>query len=413
MSVKNLGKEELREALVPREADDHKGIFGHVLVAAGSRGMAGAAILAARGALRSGAGLVSVAVPSGVAPTVAGAVPSAMILALPENSTGAFRAEGVDRLKEYVKERRVTTLAIGPGLTTHADAARFVLLTLSSLPIAAVVDADALNNLAQQEIEGVVQMLKARKQPCVFTPHPAEAARLLGMKKTEVEAQRQRCVEKLTRSLGGVVLLKGRKTLISSGARTVANNTGGPGLAKAGSGDVLTGLIAAAIGALPPAVGLGFGAPPLLFGVVMGVLGAMFSVFRVMVTASNVHVHFGWSKRKIPFAAIRSIRAVTLEGVRQGKVSIGLDGVVRTWVGTSPSGRGVEIAYQEDGARKHVIKIGSEEADRFVATVERARAASTSVRVAEGESESARAAGEGEASGALDEESAAKRVVGA
>ena len=244
MSVKNLGKEELREALVPREADDHKGIFGHVLVAAGSRGMAGAAILAARGALRSGAGLVSVAVPSGVAPTVAGAVPSAMILALPENSTGAFRAEGVDRLKEYVKERRVTTLAIGPGLTTHADAARFVLLTLSSLPIAAVVDADALNNLAQQEIEGVVQMLKARKQPCVFTPHPAEAARLLGMKKTEVEAQRQRCVEKLTRSLGGVVLLKGRKTLISSGARTVANNTGGPGLAKAGSGDVLTGLIA-------------------------------------------------------------------------------------------------------------------------------------------------------------------------
>ena len=87
----------------------------------------------------------------------------------------------------------------------------------------------------------------------------------------------------------------------------------------------LVSLIAAAIGALPPAVGLGFGAPPLLFGVVMGVLGAMFSVFRVMVTASNVHVHFGWSKRKIPFAAIRSIRAVTLEGVRQGKVSIGLD----------------------------------------------------------------------------------------
>lgn len=244
MSVKSLTKAELREGLVAREPDDHKGTFGHVLVIAGSRGMAGAAILAARGALRSGAGLVTVAVPSAIASTVAGAVPSAMTLALPENAAGAFRPEGVDRLKEYAKERRVTTLAIGPGLTTHADAAKFVLLTLSGLPAAAVVDADALNTLAQQESEGVVQMLKSRKQPCVYTPHPAEAARLLGMKKSEVEAQRLKCVEKLARSMGGVALLKGRKTLISSGARTVANATGGPGLAKGGSGDVLTGLIA-------------------------------------------------------------------------------------------------------------------------------------------------------------------------
>jgi len=244
VSVKALGKAELREGLVAREPDDHKGTFGHVLVVAGSRGMAGAAVLTARGALRSGAGLVTVAVPAGVAGVVAGAVPSAMTLALPENSAGAFRPEGVDRLKEYAKEKRVMTLAIGPGMTTHADAARFVLLTLSGVPAAAVVDADALNNLAQQEVDGVVQMLRARKQPCVFTPHPAEAARLLGMKKTEVEAQRLKCVEKLARSLGGVALLKGRKTLISSGARTVANATGGPGLAKGGSGDVLTGLIA-------------------------------------------------------------------------------------------------------------------------------------------------------------------------
>ena len=244
MSVKPLGKPELREGLVAREPDDHKGIFGHVLVVAGSRGMAGAAILAARGALRSGAGLVTVAVPGGIVGTVAGAVPSAMTLALPENTAGTFRAEGVDRLKEYAKERRVMTMAIGPGMTTHADAARFVLLTLAGVPAAAVVDADALNNLAQQELDGVMLMLRARKQPCVYTPHPAEAARLLGMKKSEVEAQRLKCVEKLARTLGGVALLKGRKTLISAGARTVSNATGGPGLAKAGSGDVLTGLIA-------------------------------------------------------------------------------------------------------------------------------------------------------------------------
>ena len=244
MSVKPVGKAELRGGLVKREPDDHKGTFGHALIAAGSRGMAGAAILAARGALRSGAGLVTVAVPSGIAATVAGAVPSSMTLALPENSSGAFRAEGVDRLKEYAKERRVATLAIGPGMTTHADAARFVLLALSGVPAAAVVDADALNNLAQQEQDGIVQMLKARVHPYLLTPHPAEAARLLGMKSSEVTDQRRACAEKLVRGFGGVVLLKGRQTLISSGARTVVNTTGGTGLAKAGSGDVLTGLIA-------------------------------------------------------------------------------------------------------------------------------------------------------------------------
>ena len=244
MSAKALGKAELREGLVAREPGDHKGIFGHVLVVAGSRGMAGAVILAARGALRSGAGLVTVAVPAGIAGTVAGAAPSAMTLALPENAAGVFRAEGVDRLKEYAKERRVTTMAIGPGMTTQADAARFVLLALSGVPAAAVVDADALNTLAQQDSGGVEQMLRARKHPCVYTPHPAEAARLLGMKKSEVSAQREKCAEKLARGLGGVVLLKGHKTLISSGARTIANNTGGPGLGKGGTGDVLTGLVA-------------------------------------------------------------------------------------------------------------------------------------------------------------------------
>lgn len=244
MSAKPASKAELREALVAREPDDHKGIYGHALIVAGSRGMAGAAILAARGALRSGTGLVTVAAPAGAAPVIAGAVPSALTLALPENSAGAFRPDGVERLKEYAKDRRVSAMAIGPGVTTHADAAKFVLLALSGVPVPAVVDADALNVLAQQEIDGIGQMIKARRQPCVFTPHPAEAARLLGMKRGDVESQRQRCAEKLARSLGGVALLKGKRTLISTGARTISNPTGGPGLAKAGSGDVLTGLIA-------------------------------------------------------------------------------------------------------------------------------------------------------------------------
>ena len=243
MTIKALTKSELREGLVERDADDHKGVYGHALIVAGSRGMAGAAILAARAALRSGAGLVTVAVPSGSAAIVAGAVPSAMTLPLPENVSGSLRPDGVERLKAYAKERRVTAFGIGPGLTTHADAARFVLHALSGLPLPAVVDADALNVLSAQEPSGVAQMLKARKHPCIFTPHPTEMARALKADKDEVVDQRGKSVERLAREWGGVALLKGSRTLISSGMRTVANATGGPGLAKGGSGDVLTGLI--------------------------------------------------------------------------------------------------------------------------------------------------------------------------
>lgn len=243
MTIKALNKAELREGLVERTPDDHKGVYGHVLIVGGSRGMSGAAILAARAALRSGAGLVTVAVPSGVAPIVAGAEPSTMTLALPENPSGAFRPDGVERLKIYAKDRRVTALAIGPGLSTHADAARFVLHALSGVAVPAVVDADALNVLAAQEPDGVAQMLKARKHPCIFTPHPTEMARILKSPKSEVEGQRVKSVERLARDWGGVALLKGHRTLISSGMRTAINATGGPALAKGGTGDVLTGLL--------------------------------------------------------------------------------------------------------------------------------------------------------------------------
>ena len=243
MTIKALTKAELREGLVERAPDDHKGVYGHALIVAGSRGMAGAAILAARAALRSGAGLVTVAAPQSSAPVIAGAVPSALTLALPENTSGAFRPDGVERLKSYVKERRVTAFAIGPGISTHADASRFVLHALSGVAAPAVVDADALNALAAQEPEGVSRMLKARKHPCVFTPHPGEMARVLKMKTPEIEAHRAKAAERLAREWGGVALLKGHRTLISSGPRTVVNATGGTALAKGGSGDVLTGLL--------------------------------------------------------------------------------------------------------------------------------------------------------------------------
>lgn len=243
-TLKSLSKSELREGLVERKDEDHKGVYGHVLIVAGSRGMSGAAVLAARAALRSGVGLVTVAVPKCAADLAAAAVASAMTLALPDNSAGTFRPEGVERLRVYARERRVTCAALGPGLTTHADAARFVLHALAGLALPLVVDADAINALSREEPAAVAQLLRARRLPCVFTPHPGEIARALKCAKPSSEADRVRAVERLARDWGGAVLLKGRRTLISSGARTVFNPTGATGLAKGGSGDVLTGLIA-------------------------------------------------------------------------------------------------------------------------------------------------------------------------
>lgn len=237
--MKSYSRPQLRAALVARRPRDHKGVFGHVLIAAGSRGMSGAAVLAGRAALRSGVGLVTLAVPAGIRAEVACQAPEAMTLALPENASGVVGPRAAARLKDVLR-RRCTVLAIGPGLSTHPDASRFVRSVLAALPLPAVVDADALNALASGRRAGPPR----RAWPCVFTPHPGELARCLGVAAGEVEADRPGSARRLARLWSGTVLLKGHETLICDGRRLIANRTGGPGLAKGGTGDVLTGLIA-------------------------------------------------------------------------------------------------------------------------------------------------------------------------
>jgi NAD(P)H-hydrate epimerase len=242
--MKILSRSEMREALVRREPGDHKGTFGHVLVVAGSRTMAGAAALATRSALRSGAGLVTAAVPAGIQRIVAQQAPEALTLGLPENVYGCLRPEGVSRLRAAHREAGYSVLAIGPGLSRNSDTAKFVLLALDALPLPAVVDADALNVLADREVSGVRQLMKGRKQPGIFTPHPGEMARCLGSDTKRVNDDRAASAEQLARQWNGVALLKGHGTVISDGSRTALNPTGCPGLAKGGTGDVLTGLSA-------------------------------------------------------------------------------------------------------------------------------------------------------------------------
>ncbi len=240
--MKSLSRAEFRSALVRRVAQDHKGSFGHVLVVAGSRGMAGAALLCARSALRSGAGLVTLAVPGSLQAALAPRVPEALSLGLPE-SRGALSPEAAFRLAQAHRERGYTVLAIGPGLSQRPGTRRFLPLALSRLPLPAVLDADALNILSA--LGGRArELLRRREPPSILTPHPGEMARLLGLESRQVQASREACVRRLALEWGVVALLKGHGSLVSKGSRTVINPTGGPGLAKGGSGDVLAGLIA-------------------------------------------------------------------------------------------------------------------------------------------------------------------------
>ncbi|MBI5209556.1 MAG: NAD(P)H-hydrate dehydratase [Elusimicrobia bacterium] len=240
--MKTLSRRELKKALVRRQPNDHKGTYGHLLVLAGSSGMAGAAILSARAALRSGVGLVTLGVPSCIQGVAAGAVPEALTLGLPD-AGGGFRTEGIGRIKDSLAEKEYTALAIGPGLSTNPDTAKFVLHVLGSIPLPAVVDADALNNLALQDPVSVRQMLRGRGQGAVFTPHPGEMARCLHSSVPEVLKDREGSARRLAGDWKGVVVLKGHRSVITDGSSAVFNPTGGPGLAKGGAGDLLTGLI--------------------------------------------------------------------------------------------------------------------------------------------------------------------------
>jgi hydroxyethylthiazole kinase-like uncharacterized protein yjeF len=226
--------------LAPRAADSHKGTYGHVLIVAGSRGMSGAAVLCAGGALRGGAGLVTVATSETVQPIVSAAQPCALTFALPANAEGRISAAAEPALMAAAGQ--ATVLAVGPGLGGGLGVTETVtsLLTLSSKPV--VLDADGLNVL------GASPAALRRSAPVVITPHPGEFARLLGVETAEVMRDRETKAVEFAQRFEIVLTLKGHETLVTDGRRLYRNTTGNPGMATGGSGDVLTGLVAALIG---------------------------------------------------------------------------------------------------------------------------------------------------------------------
>jgi len=231
--------------LPPRPPDAHKGDFGRVLVVGGSRGMVGAPALAANAALRGGAGLVTFAAPEAVQLTVAALCPCATSVPLAGDAHGNLAPEAVRQLRQGAEAADV--LAVGPGLAVGHVQSQLVRLALQ-LAKPLVLDADGLNNLAAIE-----DWATLRKCPAVLTPHPGEFSRLTGRSIDQIQSDREGFAAAAVRQwadasfgrLPLVCLLKGRGTVVTDGGRVYVNDTGNPGMATGGSGDVLTGLIAA------------------------------------------------------------------------------------------------------------------------------------------------------------------------
>jgi NAD(P)H-hydrate epimerase len=228
--------------LKPRAANAHKGDFGKVLIIAGSMGMSGAAALAGRSALRAGAGLVRVATPKSVLPIVASIEPSFTTIPLPEDNSGRISAKAINVILDAIGEN--DAVAFGPGVGV-SGALRLVLETLIKQEgLRLLIDADGLNNLAT--LKGWISKLKAK---LILTPHPGEMKRLWsGLFREPLPAEREEQAVQLAQRTKTTVALKGAGTVLSDSQRVYINKTGNPGMATAGSGDVLTGVIVALMG---------------------------------------------------------------------------------------------------------------------------------------------------------------------
>lgn len=227
-------------ALVPRrDPETHKRSTGVVLVVAGSRAMTGAAVLVAGSATRTGAGLVTLAVPESALPVVEARLTETTFLPLPETPEGAVSERAWPLIHERLEG--VDALAIGPGMTTGVGTVKLIRQAVAESPVPLVLDADGLNAFAGRGGE-----LAGRRSDAVITPHAGEFGRLTGLSPKEVLEDRVGHARKAAREFGLTVLLKGSRTLVAEpNGRARVNPTGGPFLATAGTGDVLTGAIAA------------------------------------------------------------------------------------------------------------------------------------------------------------------------
>jgi len=230
-----------------RDVNSNKGKYGHVLVIGGSYGKAGAPAMASLACLRTGAGLVTAAVPNSIVDTVAAITPELMMVPMAEGSKGAVSFKNLDGAKLDALVKQISVVAVGPGLSTEGDAPAFARQVVEKTTVPVVIDADALNAFAGRSHE-----LKGRGRVMVLTPHPGEMARLAGLTVKEVEADRLGLARRFATEHNLTLVLKGWRTLVAHPDGSIAVNTSGnPAMAKGGSGDILTGIVAAMLAQFP------------------------------------------------------------------------------------------------------------------------------------------------------------------
>ena len=240
-SLADLKKVTALPLLPPRAFDANKGDFGKITVIGGSRGMAGAPCLAARGAYRAGAGLVRVAVPMSIWDILAGKLDECVTDGLQETASGSVARKG---LKSYGGDDEwAGVIVLGPGMSQNSETAEEIRAFVARMKQPLVLDADGLNAFT-----GQLGLLRRPGRKTVLTPHPGEMARLLKLTPAQIQSDRPRAVFECARMSGCVVALKGAITLVSDGERLYQNTSGNPGMATGGTGDILTGIVAAFIG---------------------------------------------------------------------------------------------------------------------------------------------------------------------
>jgi ADP-dependent NAD(P)H-hydrate dehydratase len=228
--------------IAPRPADGHKGTFGKILIVGGSMGFSGAPALAGKAALRSGAGLVRVAVPQSILPIVAAIEPCYTTIPLAEDTDGRISSDAAGNLAQQAKQNDV--IAFGPGVGIGAGIKDVLLGLLSMDNLRLVIDADGLNTLAL--CGGAHGWVEKKKASIILTPHPGEMERLWkSLFRGKMPGDRIAQAVKLSEHTGSVVVLKGDATVVADSQKVYVNNTGNVGMATAGAGDVLTGVIAA------------------------------------------------------------------------------------------------------------------------------------------------------------------------
>lgn len=233
-----LDKEYLKEVLVPRHPNSHKGKTGHLLAIAGSPGKSGAAAMTAMTAMRVGAGLVTLGVPKSLNPVVESQIIEPMTYALPETADGVLDVSGMEAIKKLMPGK--TCLVTGPGIGTAMETKQLFFEMMRTTKIPVVLDADAINIIAEN-LDALIPL----KIPVILTPHPGEMGRLCGLAASDVQKNRINLARQLATRYRAHVVLKGARTVIAHpDGRIYLNLTGNPGMASGGMGDVLTGAIA-------------------------------------------------------------------------------------------------------------------------------------------------------------------------